>query len=85
MGRILVSGRLPEEEELVEEAFDIVKNLFQLDSTTEFSFCLSMNEKTNDEDHEFNIPKSALKKLRHVSFLGMPTRTLVVGLEKLQL
>ena len=69
MGRIVVSGRLPEEEELVEEAFDMVKNQFQLDSSTELSFCLAMNEKTNDEYHEFNIPKSALKKLRHV-FLG---------------
>lgn len=64
MGRIVVSGRLPEEEELVQEAFDVVKKQYHLGGTTELSFCLSMNEK-NDEGG-FNVPKSSLKKLRHV-------------------
>jgi hypothetical protein len=72
MGRIVVSGRLPEEEELVLEAFDIVKKQFQVNSPTELSFCLAMNEATNDAGTHFNIPKSALKKLRHV-LLGNAT------------
>ena len=69
MGRIVVSGRLPEEEELIVDAFDIVKKQFQLNGptpTTELSFCLAMDEAYNDAGTRFNIPVSALKKLRHV-------------------
>lgn len=72
MGRIVVSGRLPEDEVLVVEAFDILKKQFLLNSTAELSFCLSMNEATNDAEVPFNIPRSALKKLRHV-LLGRAT------------
>lgn len=64
MGRIVVSGRLPEDEKLVLEAFDIVKKQFQLNNQTELSFCLAYNEVI--EDGTFAVPRNALKKLRHV-------------------
>ena len=71
MGRIVVSGRLPEEEELVLAAFDIVKKQFQPNSLmTELSFCLAFNEATGNASTHYNVPKAALKKLRHV-LLGL--------------
>jgi hypothetical protein len=66
MGRIVVSGIFPEEEELVLEAFDIVEKQFQLNNPTELSFCLALKEETGDAFTKINVPKSALKKLRHV-------------------
>ena len=71
MGRIVVSGRLPEDEKLVLEAFDIVEKQFQLNNHTELSFCLAYNEVI--EDGTFAVPRNALKKLRHV-LLGNATK-----------
>mmetsp|Transcript_20866 Transcript_20866/g.50215 ORF Transcript_20866/g.50215 Transcript_20866/m.50215 type:complete len:468 (-) Transcript_20866:45-1448(-) len=68
MGRIVVSGRLSKDEELVLEAFDIVKKQFESNVPTELSFCLSFNEVANYDyaSTPGNIPKAALKKLRHI-------------------
>jgi hypothetical protein len=66
IGRIIVSGIFPDEEELVLEAFDIVNKQFQQSNPTELSFCLALKEATGDSYTKFNVPKSALKKLQHV-------------------
>ena len=72
MGRIVVSGRLDEDESIVSEAFDIVTEQFG-QHLTELKFCLSYNEPTGDDDIQYNQQKLSLKKLRHV-LLGKANR-----------
>ena len=64
MGRIIVSGVLPQEKDLVEKVFDVIRSQFE-PNPPELSFCLALNETTGDNGF-VNINRTSLKKLRFV-------------------
>lgn len=70
MGRIIVSGVLTEEEDLVQQVFYVIQSQFGHDSP-ELSFCPALNEVTGENGY-ININRTALKKLRLV-LLGKTT------------
>ena len=73
MGRIVVSGVLPEEKDLVEQVFDVIRSQFE-PNPPELSFCLALNEVMPvwGNNKYVNINRTALKKLRLV-LLGNAT------------
>jgi len=78
VGRIIVSGADEEDETIVRKAFEIVSRATKdwdpekKKLTTELEFCLSADARTGDDSTGLNIPKAALKQLRHVFLKQTP-------------